>query len=208
MTAIFGTHAQVSFPPSSLLHSSQGLFGSEGGSGYSRSRDVEFDTDSLSACSLVDEDEEPEEPVRSPSVTVRCNAFLTILLTSQSAWTISDQSTSEGMQIRNRNANGSEGEMCKGEDTHVSEGRRTSWVTWSDWVALIASLGSGTMRTPAKGIVASGTVLRCPEAFLDLRVLDRKDRTIWWRMVRRIWWVAEERSEENTPISSSVDRHW
>lgn len=41
-----------------------GSFGSKGGSGYSRLRNVEFDTDSLLACSLVDGDEEPEERLR------------------------------------------------------------------------------------------------------------------------------------------------
>ena len=50
--------------PSSLLHSSQGLSGNKGGSWYSRLRSVEFDTDSLLACSLVDGDEEPEERLR------------------------------------------------------------------------------------------------------------------------------------------------
>lgn len=177
--AVAGTHVQVKFPPGPPPPPSQRVFRKGGGTWYSPSGEGESEPGSSFVSPLLHE----------AFVVSRCNVPLA-LLTSQNAWMISDQSTSARMQIRNRNTNGEEGKMCKGESTHVSDGKTTSCtMTRSDRVASIVSLRSW--------IAVSETVVWCFEVFLNFRWVDRSDRN-WRRAVRDL---ACGGGEEHTHLS-------
>lgn len=112
MTTIPGAHAQVSFSPSSLRHSSQCLFRREGGSWYSSWGDEEVDTDSLNVSPSLDDDELEEPDRTASSVGRQCNVLL-FLLTS---YNVDDQ--------RSINVNGGEGDS-ETETRTEREGERS-----------------------------------------------------------------------------------
>jgi hypothetical protein len=117
------------------------------------------------------DDEELEEPDETAPV-------LLILSTSHSAWAIRDQLTSEGGDL--------ETETQTKRGAHVSEGRKTSCMTWLASFALNTPLSSGARRTAVKEdeIVASETVRGCFVGFLAFLGADTRDFPNWRREVR------------------------